>query len=388
MRSAFAGYRHVLRIPAFRRFWVGTAASRCGGAFTTVALSWLVLDLAGPAELGFLLLLSGIPLLVTGPVAGRALDRFPARLLLGWDNALRCALVASLPVAQVVGGIGLTHVYAVAVVSAASSSLTEVAEGVLVPHLVADEDLEHANSLLSVNWELAYVVGPPVAGLLVGAAGTGAALVVDAASFAVMSAAGFGLPALPTRADRPARGSAALWRFPVALALTAGTAGFLFLGGVVEVFYPVHAQGAGPVLYGVLLGATGVGGLCGVLVGVPLCRRLPARWRVAAVVAAGAPVFALLAVTPPGAVAVGVAALASFLWGPYHAVERSAFQRAVPDAVRGQVTGARTALCSLGFPLGGAAGGALLAGAPTSTAALVVACSYGVVALVTAGASR
>ncbi|GAA3464744.1 hypothetical protein GCM10018963_67570 [Saccharothrix longispora] len=347
-----------------------------------------MLDLAGPAGLGLLLLSSGLPLLVTGPVAGRLLDRFPARLLLGWDNALRCALIGSVAVALAFGGTGLVHVYAVAVASAALSSLTEVAESALVPHLVTDDDLEHANSLLSVNWEPAYVVGPPLAGLVVGVAGTGAALVVDAASFAAMSAAGFGLPGLPTRADRPARGSAALWRFPVALALTAGTTGFLFPGGVVEVFYPVHAQAGGPVLYGLLLGATGVGGLCGVLVGVPLCRRLPPRWRVAAAAVAGAPVFALLAVTPPGAVSVAVAGLASFLWGPYYAVERSAFQRAVPDALRGRVTGVRTALCSLGFPLGGAAGGALLAGTPTATAAPLIACAFGVVALVTTAVSR
>jgi hypothetical protein len=45
-------------------------------------------------------------------------------------------------------------------------------------------------------WELAYVAGPPAAGLLVGAAGVEAALAVDAASFAVMSALSFGLPDL------------------------------------------------------------------------------------------------------------------------------------------------------------------------------------------------
>ncbi|WP_083752113.1 hypothetical protein [Saccharothrix sp. ALI-22-I] len=68
--------------------------------------------------------------------------------------------------------------------------------------------------------------------------------------------------------------------------------------------------------------------------------------------------------------------------GPSWSTERSMFQRAVPDSVRGQVTGARTALCSLGFPLGSAAGGMLLAGSPLSTAALLIAGAHLVVAVV------
>ncbi|ONI84698.1 hypothetical protein ALI22I_29710 [Saccharothrix sp. ALI-22-I] len=106
--------------------------------------------------------------------------RRPARL---GERPTVGALIASIPLSASLDVLHLGQVYAVAIASAALSSLTEVAESALVPRVVADEDLEAANSLLSVNWELAYVVGPPTAGLLVGAFDTSAALLVDAARF-------------------------------------------------------------------------------------------------------------------------------------------------------------------------------------------------------------
>jgi predicted MFS family arabinose efflux permease len=385
MRTTFRGYLRAVRNPAFRRFWLGMMVSRCGSAFTVVALSWLVLDLAGPRELGLVLLCSGLPILVCGPVAGRLLDRYPVRFLLGWDNALRGLLIAVLPVLHHFGRLGVAHLCVVAAVSAALAAISEVAEGVLVPRLIDDEDLESANSLISVNWELAYIAGPPAAGFLVGTAGIGAALVVDAVSFAVMSLLSFGLPDLRTSAEsghaRPA--FALLARYPAALVLTFCAAGFLLLSGVTDLLYPVYARNVlhdGALAFGVLLGAAGAGGLCGVLCGLPLFLRLPARTRLPVVIAAGVPALAGLAFIDSLPVAAVLVAVASFLWGPYYAIERSLFQRAVPDEVRGQVTGARAAVTSLGFPLGSAAGGVLLSGS-IAAAVIVLAVAYLVLAV-------
>ena len=58
----------------------------------------------------------------------------------------------------------VADLYGIAAVSALLSSVTEVAEAALVPRLVDDDQLDAANSLLSANWELAYIVGPAVAG--------------------------------------------------------------------------------------------------------------------------------------------------------------------------------------------------------------------------------
>lgn len=104
-------------------------------------------------------------------------------------------------------------------------------------------------------------------------------------------------------------------------------------------------------------------------------------------IAAGAPALAALLLTDDLVPAAGLVALASFLWGPFYALERSQFQRGVPDEVRGQVTGARTAVTSLGFPLGSAAGGALFS-VSTSTAVAVLALAYLVLAVVPLAVER
>jgi MFS family permease len=89
MRQALAGARRVLRRQAFRRFWLGMMISRAGDAFTLVALSWVVLGIAGPVQLGVVLMCFGLPRIVSGPVAGHLLDRGRPRLLLAADNAAR-----------------------------------------------------------------------------------------------------------------------------------------------------------------------------------------------------------------------------------------------------------------------------------------------------------
>lgn len=176
--------------------------SRCGSAFTVVALSWLVLDLSGPRELGLVLLCSGLPVLACGPIAGQLLDRFPARLLLGWDNALRGVLIVLLMVLEHFGQLQVVLICAVAAASAALGAASEVAAGVLVPRLVEDEDLEPANSLLSVNLELAAIAGPPVAGALIGTAGAGGLCGV---LFALPAVTSLGFPDVSGGESEPAR---------------------------------------------------------------------------------------------------------------------------------------------------------------------------------------
>jgi MFS family permease len=81
VRKTFQGYLEVGRRPAFRRFWLGMMISRAGDAFTTVTLAWVVLDIAGPVQLGVVLMCFGLPRIVSGPVAGRLLERFRPRNL-------------------------------------------------------------------------------------------------------------------------------------------------------------------------------------------------------------------------------------------------------------------------------------------------------------------
>jgi predicted MFS family arabinose efflux permease len=389
VRSILQGYIQVGRRPEFRRFWLGMMISRGGDAFTTVALSWVVLSLAGPLQLGVVLMCFGLPRVVSGPIAGRLLDRSRPRLLLAADNAARGLLIAAVPVLLWSHHLAVADLYGIAAVSALLSSVTEVAEGALVPRLVDDDQLDAANALLSANWELAYIVGPAIAGVIVATIGAPYALVFDAASFAVMSAICLSLPTLAAAAPEPPSdehpmrrnglGLGLLLRFPAVLVLSLCSFGMLFLDGIATVLYPVYSRSflhAGPAGYGILVSAAGVGALLGVAVGPGLAGRLPPALRISVVIAAGAPLFGLLRLAPDLPVAVGLLGLASFAWGPYYVFERTLVQRLVPDEVRGRLFGVRMTITSLGFPVGSALGGVLIDAAGLRTVIIAIACGY------------
>ena len=395
MRETIRRYLQVGRQPAFRRFWLGMMISRAGDAFTTVALSWLVLGIAGPFQLGVVLMCFGLPRVVSGPVAGRVLDRpgprgfQDPRLLLAADNAVRGILIAVVPVLLWLHHLVVADLYGIAVVSALCSAVTEVAEASLVPRMVDDEHLEGANSLLAANWELASIAGPSLAGIIVATVGAGFALLLDAISFAAMSALCLSLPTFrPVRAspDRRVRaavrdhaGLGILLRFPAVLVLTACSVGMLCLDGAATVLYPVycrtflHVTAAG---YGVVISAAGVGALLGVVAGPGLFGRLPPRWRIGSALAVGAPLFGLLRLAPDLPVAAVLLGLATFGWAPYFAFDRTLMQRLVPDDVRGRLAGARMSVSSLGFPLGSAIGGALIGAVGVPAMILAIAGAY------------
>lgn len=388
MRKTFQGYVQAVRRREFRRFWLGMMISRSGDAFTVVALSWVVLDITGPFQLGVVLMCFGLPRIVSGPMAGHLLDRFRPRVLLTADNAARASLIAAVPVLLWSHHLVVADLYGIAAVSALLSGLTEVAEAALVPRLVGDDRLDAANSLLSANTELAYIVGPAVAGVIVATIGAPFALLFDAASFAVMSVICAGLPALgPVPAagsqQAPARrnglGLGLLFRFPAVLVLSVCSFGMLFLDGVATVLYPVYSRTflhAGATGYGLLVSAAGAGALLGVVAGTALAGRLAPSLRIGVVIVVGAPLFGLLRLAPDLAVAVIVLGLASFAWGPYYVFERTLAQRLVPDDIRSSLFGARMTISSLGFPLGSAIGGALIGAVGVATVILSITCTF------------
>ncbi|MFY9929010.1 MAG: MFS transporter [Streptosporangiaceae bacterium] len=391
MRQALRDYAGVGRRPAFRRFWLGMMISRSGDAFTIVAVSWVVLQIASPVQLGLVLMCFGLPRVVGGPLAGRLLDRSRPRVLLALDNAGRGLLIALVPVLLWRHDLAVADLYGIAAASALLSSLTEVAEAALVPRLVRDDQLDAANSLLAANWEVASIAGPAVAGVIVASVGAPVALVVDAASFAVMSAICLTLPLSgateaadpaatpPTTTRRSWLGLGILLRFPGVLTLTACGFGMLFLDGVATVLYPVycrtflHVSASG---YGLLVSAAGIGALIGVVAGTYLPGRLPPSRRIGVVILCGAPLFGLLRLAPDLPVAAGLLALAMFAWGPYFVFDRTLVQRLVPDEMRSRLVGARMTISSLGFPLGSAAGGVLLGGIGVPDVVLAVAGCY------------
>ena len=190
--------------PVVRRLSAGLLLSRTGDQLTTIALLWFVLDLTGSGvAVGLDLLCAGLPPVVTGPLLGRLLDRWPVRRVLIADNLLRAALIGAIPVLYWLGRLNMPLIYGLSLAAGALLPATDVGVRVVLPQLVDEPELEPANAMLSIGDQVSALVGPAAGGVLVGLVGAPPVLLLDAASFLAMAALVRSLPATPAR-HRPA----------------------------------------------------------------------------------------------------------------------------------------------------------------------------------------
>jgi hypothetical protein len=199
--------RGVLRHNAvFRRLWAAQTISVFGDAITVVALpttAILVLH-AGSLTVGVLTgaAWAAYPL---GPLVGVWVDRLPRRPLMVASDALRCLLVASVPVAYAFGALTIWQLAGIAALAGVGTVVGGLASTSYLPDVVPPEDLTVANSRLELSNSTALLAGPGLAGVAVGAIGAPAALVGDAISFAASATIVASAPPVHEQATRGPR---------------------------------------------------------------------------------------------------------------------------------------------------------------------------------------
>jgi MFS family permease len=227
--------------------------------------------------------------------------------------------------------------------------------------------LRKGNALLNAIFAITSAAGPLLAGVLVAAAGTSAALWVDAASFAaiaVLLATARTLPVGSTDEseagwwERVRAGVAAVREEPIRTLLAAQTVAFVFFFLVIpiEVVYVVEELDAGNVGYGALLAAWGVGMVIGSGVFARMRNRSTRMLVFASTLCVGIGYLGLAAA--PGIV---LACVASVVGGTGNGVQwvsvLTTIQEAVPDALQARVVGlmesTAAAAPGVGFLLGG-----------------------------------
>ncbi|NVM95774.1 MFS transporter [Arthrobacter wenxiniae] len=172
------------------RLWVtGALVSNIGTWMQRVAQDWLVLTVlthnSGTAA-GITTGLQFLPIVFLGPFAGLLGDRVnKRRLLLCTQTAMGlCALLLGLLV--VTHTVELWHVYLLAFLLGVASAFDAPSRQAFVSEVVAKEDVPNAVALNSASFNLARLVGPGVAGLVIALFGTGPAFLINAASFAAV----------------------------------------------------------------------------------------------------------------------------------------------------------------------------------------------------------
>ncbi len=367
--------RSPLHRPAFRRLWLGLVISRLGDQFTIIALVWFVLQLTGSGvAIGLVILCFQLPAIISSPFMGKLLDRYQPRTIMAVDNFGRACIIAAIPALYSFGALHLWMVYVLALFTGFLSPATEVGCRIVIPRLVPDEELEKANSLSSISWDFATLVGPALAGILVTFISAPAVLFLDAGSFLLMGAMAISLPQMQVVSSgqeevenrRSLLGFCTIFRMKALRFLTVLTLLFLFAQGLAEVAIPVYSQktlGTGAAGYGLLMSAFGVGSLLALtLISQFWSRNKRQGLSLAMLLIMSGVLLIPLVFLRTLPVAMLFMSLAGFAAAPYYVVEQSLMQRLVPKNVQGQVFGARGALSVAGYPLGGVTGGVLMMG--------------------------
>lgn len=180
------GFSQLLRDRIFRLFWAGEVVSVLGDQFYLVALPLLTFDLTGsPAQLGAVLMTAAIPRAVLMPIGGVMVDRWSPQAILLMSNFVRGLVVAVLTTLLVLGGVEAWHLYVLAGLFGAVDALSFPAFMSFTPRLVEQSKLEAANAVIQGTAQLAGMLGPALAGVLIAMVGMVGAFAIDTASFAI-----------------------------------------------------------------------------------------------------------------------------------------------------------------------------------------------------------
>jgi predicted MFS family arabinose efflux permease len=337
----------VLRRREFRLLLGGQAVSVLGDRVVAVALAFAVLEVGGSvAAVGLVLAARTAPLVASVLIGGVVADRVSRRTSMVVADVVRVATQGAIAVLLLTGAAEVWMLAALSALTGLATGFFTPASTGLLAEIVPPAELQQANAVRSTAVSIGEIAGPILAGLLVAGIGAGAAIGVDATTFALSAVC---LALLPPAAPREPRvdGEAAAPRASFLADLRAGWAAFAgrrWVWTFVAYFAAANAVWAawgvlGPVVaddrlggaavWGAILGAMGVGALLGSLVAT---RIDPARPLV--VVALMEALFvAPFALLPAGVPAVVVAA-GAFLSGVGMTVGMSVWestlQRGVP----------------------------------------------------------
>src|SRR5580704_1523717 len=175
----------ALRHRNFRLFFGGQSISLIGTWMTRVATSWLVYRLTRSSLLlGTVGFAGQIPTFILAPFAGVIVDRVNRRTLLVWTQAL--AMVQSLALAALTLShrITIPEVLALSVMQGLINAFDMPGRQSFMVKMVEDRaDLSNAIAINSSMANAARLVGPAIAGLVIGAFGEGWCFLIDGVSY-------------------------------------------------------------------------------------------------------------------------------------------------------------------------------------------------------------
>jgi len=177
----------ALRHRNYRLIWLGQGISFSCSMMQSAALLWHVSLLVPRAQKGIALGMVGltrfVPIVVFSLLSGVIADAVNRRKLLLVTQSAMAIVAVGLALLAYHGVRTVWPLYALSALGAAAGAFDGPARQSLVPTLVPREDLPNAISLNTIMFQVAAVVGPSLAGLVIATLGVGWVYAFNAASF-------------------------------------------------------------------------------------------------------------------------------------------------------------------------------------------------------------
>ncbi len=267
-----------LRSRNYRLFFAGQGLSLIGSWMTRIATSWLVYRMTGSTLwLGIVSFGEQVPTFLITPIAGVLVDRWDRRRILVITQALSMLQSLAMGVLTLSGAITVTQILVLSVFQGLVNAFDVPARQSFVIELVEKQDhLGNAIALNSTIFNGARLIGPSIAGVIIAVAGEGWCFLIDAVSYLAVIVALIALRlAVRRRNLSPApvlrqlrEGFAYVAHFPPIRTILLLVALTSLMGMPYTTLMPAIAAerlGGGPQIYGLLMGATGLGAMCGAL---------------------------------------------------------------------------------------------------------------------------
>ncbi len=276
-RGALQRTFSALRYRDFRLLWTGAFLSTTGTWMATVAQGWVVLSMTNSA---FLLGVDGFlatgPMLIFSVFGGVVADRIERKKIMLLSQYLQMAFALILATLIFSGNVQVWHIFLLSFLTGSAQSFSGPAYISLLPLLVKREDMPNAVAMNSMQFNLARVIGPVLAGIALAAWGAAVCFAVNGLSFFAVIVALLLIRSPPVRPTSEQGGMLdemkAGFRFvssrPTLVKLTFLAFAGTFLGMPIVTFLPVVAKsifGLGAKGYAWMMTTYGLGSVTGAL---------------------------------------------------------------------------------------------------------------------------
>ncbi len=192
-----------LRHSNFRYYWIGMCISLIGTWMQNVAQPWLAYTLTKSAFLlGVVGAIQFMPVLLFSLFAGVLVDKISKKKILFFTQSASLVVTLILAILDFSGHIQFWHILVLAAALGLVNTFDMPARQSFVIQLVGKDDLMNAIALNSAMFNMSRIVGPAIAGLVIGYYGVGMCFLANSISFAAVVISLFFIHPLPMAARR------------------------------------------------------------------------------------------------------------------------------------------------------------------------------------------